>query len=289
MSFKKTLYKFCETLGDVPLIGPILKPKDKVALIRLSGIIADSGVKKGGISWQRYDKIFEEAFGLYKLKAVFLIINSPGGSPAQSALIANHIRRLSEDKEVPVYAFVEDVAASGGYWIACAADKIYALDVSIVGSIGVISASFGLHELINRHGVERRVYTSGMDKSFMDPFLPEDEKDVKRLKDLQEDLHELFIDWVKERRGKKLSGTKKTLFEGQFWSGGKAQNLGIIDGIDDAKSFGLTKYGEDIKFKEFAPEKGWLAALLGQSSKMNIAEDAAQALEARSIWSRFGL
>ena len=169
MGLGNILAKTGDALGNAPLIGSLLKPKDKIAVLRLSGVIADGG-RRNSISHSRYEKLIDEAFETYNLKALCLIINSPGGSPAQSALISNQIRRLAKEKKIPVYAFIEDVAASGGYWLALAADHIYALPCSIVGSIGVISASFGFQELINRYGVERRVHTSGKEKGFLDPF-----------------------------------------------------------------------------------------------------------------------
>ena len=201
MGVKTTVCKTCDVIGNIPIIGGIFKPKPRVSVIRLSGVIADSGPGRPGISHNKYEKYIEHAFDEFDLKAVLLVINSPGGSPAQSALIGDQIRRLSEEREVPVYAFVEDVAASGGYWLACAAEEIYANETSIIGSIGVISASFGFKELIEKHGVERRLHTSGKNKSFMDPFMAEKPADVKRLKELQWDLHETFIGWVKDRRG----------------------------------------------------------------------------------------
>ena len=289
MSVLNKIRKACDGLSSLPIIGGLLKPKDKVAVIRLSGVIADSTMKRGGISHGRFEKSIEHAFDLYNLKAVALVINSPGGSPAQSALLGGHIRALAEEKDVPVYAFVEDVAASGGYWLACAADEIYAMDVSIVGSIGVISSSFGFKELIERYGIERRVHTSGKDKSFLDPFEEEKPADIKRLKALQGELHESFIDWVKARRGKKLKGTDKTLFEGAFWAAKKGLELGVIDGLGEVKAVMKDKFGADVKFPEFGPEKAFLPSLIGADAKANLANDLAETLESRAIWGRFGL
>ena len=289
MSVKTTVCKTCDVIGNIPVIGGIFKPKPRVSIIRLSGVIADSGPGRAGISHNKYEKYIEYAFDEFDLKAVLLVINSPGGSPAQSALIGDQIRRLSEEREVPVYAFVEDVAASGGYWLACAADEIYANETSIIGSIGVISASFGFKDLIEKYGVERRVHTSGKNKSFMDPFTSEKPADVMRLKDLQWDLHETFIGWVKDRRGDKLEGTDNQLFDGKFWSAKKALDLGLIDGFSSAKRFAKAKFGEDIKFAEFGPEKKLVSSLLGAKLKSSIAEDAIEALETRAIWGRYGL
>lgn len=289
MSVKTKICEACDAVSGLPVIGGLLKPKPKVAIIRLSGVIADHGMRKGGINHHRYDKIIEDAFDVYDLQAVALVINSPGGSPAQSALIGDHIRRLADEKDIPVYAFVEDVAASGGYWLACAADEIYANETSIVGSIGVISAGFGLQDFIERHGVERRVYTAGKNKSFLDPFIEEKPADVKRLKDIHGELHESFIDWVKLRRAEKLKGKDTDLFEGQFWTAKTALGMGVIDGFGEAKSFAREKFGEEIKFAEFGPEKKFVASLLGTDMKSSLAEDAIETLETKAVWNRYGL
>lgn len=292
MGFKNSLCKLCDGLKDVPLIGGLFKAKPKVAIIRMAGVIADSTVKRGGISFARYEKLIEEAFEVHKLQAVALIINSPGGSPAQSSLIGSQIRRLAEDKQIPVYAFVEDVAASGGYWIACAADEIYAQESSIVGSIGVISAGFGFQKFIEKHDVERRVYTSGKEKGFLDPFQEEKPSDVKRLKTLQSEIHTQFKDWVNDRRADKLSASDKDLFEGQFWVGTQGLELGIIDGIGDYRSVLKDKHGEDIKFKEFKAEKG-LASVLSPGAKMALpaswSDDLLETIENKGVWGRYGL
>ncbi len=276
------------------MIGGIFKPKAKVAVIRLSGVIADSGAKRGGISHHKCRASIEDAFDVFDLKAVILVINSPGGSPAQSQLIGDQIRALAEEKDVPVYAFIEDVAASGGYWLACAADEIYGTEASIAGSIGVISASFGFKDLIEKHGVERRVHTSGKDKGFLDPFQEEKPADVKRLKTLQSDLHDVFKDWVRERRGERLKGEDKDLFEGQFWTAQRAIALGIIDGIGEARSFAKEKFGEDIRFAEFGPERGLVASLLGADTKAalgasNLPRDLVDLIEEKAVWGRYGL
>ena len=289
MSVKNTVCKTCDAVGNIPVIGGIFKPKPKVAVIRFSGVIADAGMKRGGISHHRYRPFIEDAFDVFDLKAVALVINSPGGSPAQSQLIGDAIRKLADEKEVPVYAFIEDVAASGGYWLACAADEIYGVSSSIAGSIGVISAGFGFKDLIDKHGVERRVHTSGKDKSFLDPFVEEKPADVKRLKGLQSDMHEIFKDWVRERRGERLTGDEKEIFEGQFWTAGKAIELGIIDGIGEVRSFAKEKFGEDIRFAEFGPEKKLVSSLLGTDVKSSVAEDVAEAVETKAAWSRFGV
>lgn len=290
MSLKNKLQKRLSTLSRLPVIGELFEPRPKVAVLRLSGVIAES-TRKQTLSHHKLSPLIEEAFETHNAKAVALVINSPGGSPAQSALIARHIRKLSDDKDLPVMAFVEDVAASGGYWLACAADEIYAQDVSIIGSIGVISASFGFQELIARYGVERRVHTSGGQKSFLDPFLPEKPADIKRLKDIQKDLHQIFIDWVETRRADKLNGTKKDLFEGQFWTAGDAKDKGLIDAVGDLRSVAREKFGEDVKFVELAPSRGLLAGLLGGDIRNAFpgADDLIESAEHRAIWARFGL
>lgn len=289
MGLKTKVCETCDTLGNIPVIGGIFKPKPKVAIIRMSGVIADAGMKRGGISYHKYREYIDYAFDVFDLKAVALVINSPGGSPAQSQLIGDHIRRLADEKEVPVYAFIEDVAASGGYWLACAADEIYGVSSSIAGSIGVISASFGFQELIAKHGVERRIQTAGKQKSFMDPFTDINPSDVKRLKELQTSMHDIFKDWVRERRGDRLNADEKEIFEGQFWTADKAAELGIIDGIGEVRSFSKEKFGDDIRFQDFGPEKKFVSSLLGTDAKVSIPEDIAEAVETKSIWGRFGL
>ena len=294
MSVKKALCKTCDAIGDWPVIGGIFKPKPTVAVIRFSGVIADAGMKRGGISHHKYRQHIEDAFDVFDLKAVALIINSPGGSPAQSQLIGDMIRRLADEKEVPVYAFIEDVAASGGYWLACAADEIYGVSSSIAGSIGVISASFGFQDFIAKHGVERRIQTAGKQKSFMDPFTEIDPEDVKRLKGLQTDLHDLFKDWVRERRGARLNADEKEIFEGQFWTADQAVTYGIIDGIAETRSFASEKFGKDIRFKEFGPDRGLVSSLLGGADAKiagtsSLPDDIAEAVETKATWGRFGL
>jgi len=291
MGVKTTICKTCDVAGNLPVIGGIFKPKPKVAIIRMSGVIADAGMKRGGISHHKYRSSIEDAFDVFNLKAVALVINSPGGSPAQSQLIGDQIRRLADEKEVPVYAFIEDVAASGGYWLACAADEIYGVSSSIAGSIGVISAGFGFKNLIEKHGVERRVHTSGKDKSFLDPFVEEKPADVKRLKGLQSDLHDIFKDWVRERRGDRLTAADKDVFEGQFWTADKAAELGIIDGIGEVRSFAKEKFGKTIRFAEFGPEKRFMPSLFGLDikSSASIPEDISEAIETKAAWGRFGV
>lgn len=288
------LEKTMTFLKGLPIIGDLLNNKPKVATIRFSGVIADTPVKKQGLSHHRFAKPIEKAFARSNLKAVALVINSPGGSAAQTSLIANQVRQLADEKEVPVYAFVEDVAASGGYWLACAADEIYAQETSIIGSIGVISAGFGFEDFIERFDIHRRLHTSGENKSFLDPFKPEKEEDVKRLKAIQQDIHEAFKNWVLERRGETLNGTENNLFDGSFWTADPALEKGLINGIGDVRSLMREKFGEEIKLVDYTPERKlpfalppFMSALSG--GEINFADDLIEALESRAFWSRFGL
>ena len=219
-----------------------------IAVIRLEGVIATGGRLGGGINDQNMAPLIDKAFDLGRLKALALIINSPGGSPSQSSLLAARIIRLSNEKKVPVYAFCEDVAASGGYWLACSASEIFADENSIVGSIGVISAGFGFHEFISRQGVERRVYTSGEEKSMLDPFRPERKDEIARLKLIQKAIHQNFKDFVFSRRGKRIEGKK--VFTGEVWEANRARDLGLIDGIGHLEPILKEKFGKEIKLKK---------------------------------------
>ncbi len=283
--------KICEFTRDIPYLGPILEPKPKVAVIRMAGVIADSSmIRRAGINHQKFSKLVEHAFEMMNVKALALVINSPGGSPAQCSLISSQIRALSEEKDIPVYAFVEDVAASGGYWLSCCGDKIYAQNSSIVGSIGVISAGFGLDEFIQKYEIKRRIHTSGKDKSFLDPFKPERAEDVARLKELQSAIHEDFKIWVKERRGEKLKGSDEDLMEGAFWTGADAKEKGLVDGIGDVTSVMKEKFGEEIKFVNLTPEKKWFSSLplMGEEVRADLVYDALNIAEERAYWARFG-
>ena len=217
-----------------------------------------------------------------------LAVNSPGGAPVQAALIAGRIRALSEEKEIPVYAFCEDVAASGGYWLACAAEEIYAHPASIVGSIGVISAGFGFPGLLEKVGVERRVHTSGDKKGMLDPFQPEKPEDIERLRDIQEDIHEQFRDYVRVRRGDRLNGTDDVLFSGEFWTGRRARELGLVDGLGDLRTVMREKFGDKVDLKLVGgPRRFGLMRLFG--SRGDLAADAIGAIDERLHWSRYGL
>ena len=264
----------------------IFKKKIIVPHVRLTGIIGSGGRFKQGMELANQRDILKKAFSVKKISHVAISINSPGGSPVQSHLIYSYIRELADKKKIKVLIFAEDVAASGGYFIACAGDEIFANSSSIIGSIGVISASFGFKDLIQKIGVQRRVYTAGKNKSTLDPFLDEKKEDIERLKNIQLDLHKDFIDVVEKSRSiklKKESGIE--LFSGEFWSGRKALELGLIDGIGNANKILKEKFGEKIIIKKFEKNKGWLAKRL--SSKNNL-EDVMSILEERSIWQRYG-
>src|SRR3954452_5864777 len=222
--------------GDIPI----------VPVVRLTGIIGFSTPLKPGLTLAGVARALERAFSTRHAHAVALLINSPGGSPVQSHLIFRRIRQLAEEKGLRVIAFIEDVGASGGYMIACAADEIVCDLSSIVGSIGVVGGGFGFDKLIEKIGVERRLYTSGERKAMLDPFLPEKPEDVKRLKQIQGEIHEAFIGLVKERRGAKLAGPEKTLFSGEYWTGSTAIELGIADAIGDLRSFLRERYGDEV-------------------------------------------
>jgi signal peptide peptidase SppA len=237
--------------------------KPVVAVLNLTGVIGKTSSMKSGLSIQCLNEQIEEAFNMTKLSAVCLIINSPGGSPVQSELISQRIINLSIQKNVPVYSFVEDVAASGGYWLACAGEEIYASKSSILGSIGVISSGFGFHEAIGKLGIERRVYTEGKNKSVLDPFQPSKQSDIKIIKDLQRNIHEHFIDFVKSRRGGRLTQSDEILFNGEFWTGNIALDFGLIDGIEDMYTFIREKFGVDAKIKHIKVKQSWLKQKLG--------------------------
>ena len=253
----------------------------------MTGIIGNVGKFRQGIEYSGQENIIKKAFSVKKAQAVAVTINSPGGSPVQSHLIYKFIREQAKKHKKKVIVFAEDVAASGGYLIACSGDEIYANSSSIIGSIGVIYSSFGFKDLIQKIGVQRRVYTAGKNKSTLDPFLEEKDEDIKRLKNIQLELHQDFIDVVEESRGSKLkkeSGIE--LFSGEFWSGKKAKELGLIDGIGNAEQILREKFGEKVQIKKFEKTKGWLAKKLSTSE--DHADKLVSILEERSIWQRYG-
>lgn len=262
-------------------LNPFAKKSPVVAVVRLQGAIAAGG--RGQLNDAALAPVIEKAFSKGKPAAVALEINSPGGSPVQSALIGSRIRRLAAEKDIPVIAFVEDVAASGGYWLAAAADEIYADDSSVVGSIGVISAGFGANVFLARQGIERRVHTAGQSKSMLDPFRPEKPEDVARLKRLLEQIHENFIDHVKARRGSKLVDEPE-LFTGEIWIGRKAKDVGLIDEIGHLVPVLKERFGEKVKFRRYGVKRS-----VFQRFGMNVAQDALAGLEERAEFARFGL
>lgn len=258
---------------------PFLKSGPRVAVIRLQGSIGGAG--RGGLSDAALAPVIERAFRRGKPSAVALAINSPGGSPVQSSLIAARIRRLAERRKIPVHAFVEDVAASGGYWLACAADSIWADESSILGSIGVISAGFGFHELIGRWGIERRVHTAGLSKSTLDPFRPENPEDVRRLRNILEPIHDSFKAHVTARRGARLT-RDRDLFTGEFWAGREAVELGLADGIAHLVPKMQELYGDKTRFALHGLRQPWLRRMgLSAGAVLDAAEE-------RAAFSRFG-
>jgi len=262
------------------------KKKKLVAHIKLNGVIGNAGKFKQGIDFAGQEEIIEKAFSLKKAIVVAITINSPGGSPVQSHLIYKFIRAQAKKNKKKVMVFAEDVAASGGYLIACAGDEIYANSSSIIGSIGVIYSSFGFTELIKKIGVERRVHTAGKNKSSLDPFQEEKSEDIERLKNIQLDLHKDFIKVVEESRGVKLKTDGIELFSGEFWAGSKAKELGLIDGLGNANEILKEKFGEDVVIKKFEKPKGWFSKKF--SSSINQVDQLANILEERSIWQRYG-
>jgi serine protease SohB len=272
--------------GDIPVIP----------VVRLAGVIGFSTPLKPGLTLSGVARALDRAFGTRNAKAVALSINSPGGSAVQSHLIYRRIRVLADEKKLPVLAFVEDVAASGGYMIACAADEIIADESSIVGSIGVVGGSFGFDRLIDKIGIERRLYTSGEHKAMLDPFLPEKPTDVERLKAIQHEIHESFIALVKSRRGSKIDGRESALFTGEYWTGQRGLELGLIDAIGDLRSVLHQRYGDNVRLPVMA-ERGFLGRRLpgaarGEAGLLdgapNLAEDLVSTLEARALWARYG-
>ena len=271
-----------------------------VPVVRLSGVIGAVTPLRPGLTLAGIAKTLERAFATKHAKAVALVINSPGGSPVQSRQIYLRIRQLAAEKKLPVLVFVEDVAASGGYMIACAGDEIYCDPSSILGSIGVVGGSFGLEGLIKKIGVERRLYTAGSHKAMLDPFLPENPDDVARLKAIQREIHAIFIALVRQSRGSRLNGADDVLFTGEYWAGDTAIGLGLADGIGDIRSTLRARYGDKVLTPVIAPASGLLSGLLGRRAPgagslaaldglAALPDEVISALETRAIWARFGL
>ena len=268
-----------------------------VPVVRLSGLIGAVTPLRPGMSLAGIARTLERAFAVKNAKAVALVINSPGGSPVQSRQIYLRIRQLATEKKLPVLVFVEDVAASGGYMIACAGDEIFCDPSSILGSIGVVGGSFGFQELIKKAGVERRLYTAGKHKAMLDPFLPEDPDDVARVKALQREIHAIFIALVKQSRGTRLKAADDVLFTGEYWAGETSVSLGLADAIGDLRSTLRGRYGDKVSTPVIAPATGMLSSLLGRRSAGTLAslegvsglpDELISALESRAIWAKFG-
>ncbi|MFY9806841.1 MAG: S49 family peptidase [Pseudonocardiaceae bacterium] len=287
-----------ELTSRLPLPGTLRERGPVVAAVRLHGVITPTPAPlgRGVINLAAFDSVLTRAFGYERLRAVALLINSPGGSPTQSALVADRIRGLADEKNVPVLAFCEDVAASGGYWLACAADEIVAHPTSLVGSIGVISQGFGLHGLLERFGVERRLYTAGANKARLDPFLPEREDDVVWLRSMQTELHDMFQDWVCSRRSGRLTTGQQDVFTGEVWSGRRALELGLVDRLGTMRGE-ITKRYPDAQIITVGQRRPLLARLgfgpaavsLSGRGGPESALAVLEALEHRAAWSRFGL
>jgi len=272
--------------GDIPI----------VPVVRLTGLIGFSTPLKPGLTLATLARPLERAFRMRRARAVALVINSPGGSPVQSHLIFRRIRQLATENTRPVIAFAEDVAASGGYMVACAADEIVCDPASLVGSIGVVGGSFGFAKLLDKLGIERRLYTSGEHKAMLDPFLPENPADVDRIKAVQREIHAGFIELVKERRGTRLNGPEETLFSGEYWTGNRAIEFGLADAIGDVRSTLRHRFGEDVATPLISPARGWFGRVqpaVDAAQALNLPNDLGEqmisALESRAIWSRYGL
>jgi signal peptide peptidase SppA len=270
--------------GDVPT----------VPVVRLSGVIGVSTPLRPGLMLASVARQLERAFAVRNARAVALLINSPGGSPVQSHLIYLRIRSLAAEKKLPVIAFAEDVAASGGYMLTCAADEIICDPSSIVGSIGVLGGTFGFPRLLEKLGIERRIYTSGERKAMLDPFLPEKADEVERLKLVQREIHDDFIALVKERRGARLTGPETELFSGEYWTGRTAVELGLADAVGELRSVLRERFGDKVITPVIAPERSLLGRVrpgvgLGGIGGDGFADELISALEARALWARYGL
>lgn len=264
-----------------------------VPVVRIAGVVGGPGLRGGGMTLASLNSALERAFKLRGAKAVALAINSPGGSPVQSALITERIRLLAAEKELPVLAFVEDVGASGGYWLALAADEIFADARSIVGSIGVVHASFGFTEAIERLGIERRLLTAGAKKALLDPFRPQDPDDVARLNAILQEIHDGFKATVRERRGSRLKANDSEVFEGQIWTGQKALELGLIDGLGTLHGVLRARFGDKVRLPQVSTKRSWFQRRLGfgpdPGDAKAISDGVLASLAERALWARFGL
>ena len=262
----------------------------KIAVLRLQGVIGNSSHLKEGLNLEHIRENIDKAFATKNVKAVAIQINSPGGSPVQSELIYHYIRTLSKEKNIPTYSFAEDVAASGGYWLACISDEIYASESSIIGSIGVISSSFGFVEAIKKLGIERRIYAQGKNKSLLDPFKEERKADTDILYAAQKDVHEAFKNMVRSRRtGKIAPEQEEQLFSGEFWSGKTAKTLGLVDDIGNMHEIMKKKYGTEIKFIHICKPKNWLQRKIGLSLQQHFIAQALHTCQERLLWQKYNL
>ena len=276
-------------LGLLP-IERFRNPPPIVGVLRFDGVIGrTAGLSKEGITLSAYEKSIAKLFSNKRLKAVAIQINSPGGSPVQSALLAQRIRDMADEKAMQVITFCEDVAASGGYWLACAGDEIFADANSIIGSIGVISAGFGFGDLIDRLGIERRVYSTGSRKGMLDPFQDENPEDVDRLKELHQDIFENFKNMVRNRRGDRLLASDDTLFSGDIWTGNQAVEVGLIDGLAEMRSEMRKRFGDNVKFQRVSIRQGLLARLRGGVCASPNATDIVAAIDEWALWKRYGV
>ena len=263
-----------------------------VSVLRFEGVIMPR-LRRGGVSLATHAAAIDRAFRVANLVAVAIVVNSPGGSPVQSALLFRRIRELADEKGVPVIAFAEDVAASGGYWLALAGDEIFSEETSILGSIGVVSSGFGFSRLIERLGIERRLHTAGERKSLLDPFLPENPSDVERLGVLQQDIHRAFQDHVRIRRAGKIDGADETLFSGDVLTGRMAVDRGLVDGIGELRAVMRARYGDKVRLRPFAAERRrWPFSRrlpFAAREPSTVIAELADWIEARLMWARFGL
>ncbi|HEV2098633.1 MAG TPA: S49 family peptidase [Stellaceae bacterium] len=279
------------SIRDYFPIERLWRPGPVVSVVRFEGVIMPR-IRRNAISLASHARAIERAFNLRGVVAVAIVVNSPGGSPVQSALLFRRVRQLADEKSIPVIAFAEDVAASGGYWLALAGDEIFGEETSLVGSIGVISAGFGLDEIIKKLGINRRVYTAGTHKSLLDPFLPVDPADVDRLSGLQQDIHRAFKEHVRQRRAGKIDGADEGLFEGDVLTGHMAVTRGLIDGIGELRAVMRARYGDKVRLRAVATERRrpiWGRLPFGASEPFGVITDLADWIEARLLWARFGL
>ena len=289
MTMDKIKQQLRGLLAKLP-IDRFRNPPPLVGVMRLDGVIGRSaGPGRQGLSLDSHERAIAKLFDNSQLKAVALIINSPGGSPVQSALIARRIRDLADEKDLPVIAFCEDVAASGGYWLACAADEIFADENSIVGSIGVISAGFGFVDLIERFGIERRVYSTGPRKGMLDPFQDEKAEDIDRLRELHDDIFANFKNYVRRCRGDRLHATDDALFTGDIWTGRQAVEVGLIDGLAEMRSEMRKRFGDKVKFQRAGVRRGLFSRIRGGARLGLDPAELIGALDDWAQWKRFGL